>query len=120
MALVSRPLAGPGLPGTAIELVRAAGWTVASDDKANVFAFPADRRVVLAFLPESNEFAPQGPLWVIRAYGDLHDIEWEATFTDNTPAEFIAAFLADVIKPEPLDTEREHEEDPSPITLEGV
>jgi hypothetical protein len=119
MALVSRPLAGPGLPGTVIEFVRAAGWTVSPDDKANVYAFSADRRVVLAFLPESNKFAPEGQLWVIRAYGDLHDIEWEATFTENTPAEFIAAFLADLIKPEPLDTERD-DEAPSPIALQGV
>ncbi|GAA4617222.1 hypothetical protein GCM10023195_76770 [Actinoallomurus liliacearum] len=118
MALVSRPLAGPGLPGTALELVRAAGWTVTSDGKANAYAFPPDRRVVLAFLPEHNHFAPEAPLWVIRAYGDLHDIEWEATFTDDTPAEFIAAFLADLIKPEPL--EREHDEDSSPIVLEDV
>ncbi|MCO5999761.1 DUF317 domain-containing protein [Actinoallomurus rhizosphaericola] len=109
MALVSRPLAGPGLPGTALELVRAAGWTVTLDDKANAYAFAPDRRVILAFLPESNDFSPGGPLWGIRAYGDLHDLMWEATFTDNTPVEFITAFLTDLIKPEPLDTEREDE-----------
>jgi hypothetical protein len=115
MALVSRVMAGPGRPGTVLDLVRDAGWTLTSDEKANVYALPPDRRVVLAFVPETNEFAPGGPLWVIRAYGDLHTIEWQATFTENTPAEFIAAFLADLIRDEPLDTEREDDDSPLPV-----
>lgn len=113
MALESRPLAGPGTPGTVLEVARDAGWTLTCDEKANVYAFPPDRRLVAAFLPESNDFAPGGPLWVIRAYSDLHTIEWQAGFTENTPAEFIAAFLADLVKPEPLDTERD---DAPPVT----
>jgi hypothetical protein len=109
MAMVARPLAGPGTPGTALNVLEAAGWTVTSDEMANAYAFPPDRSLVVAFLPETNDFASKGQLWVIRAYGDLHDIKWQATFTDDTPAEFIAAFLADLIKPEPLDTVREDE-----------
>lgn len=106
MALITRPLAGPGMPSTVLDITEAAGWTLTTDEKDNVYAFPPDHRLVLAFLPEQNAFAPAGALWVIRAYSDLHAVEWQATFTDHTPTEFIAAFLTDLIKPEPLDTER--------------
>lgn len=106
MALVSRSLAGPGMPSTVLEVAEAAGWTLTTDDKDNVYAFPPDHRLVLAFLPERNAFAPAGVSWVIRAYSDLHAVEWQAAFTDNTPAECVAAFLADLVKPEPLDAER--------------
>jgi hypothetical protein len=116
MTLVSRPLAGPGTPGTALNVLQTAGWNLTSDEKANAYAFPPDRRLVVAFLPEANDFAPDGPLWVIRAYGDMHNVEWQAGFTENTPAELIAAFLTDLIKPEPLDTEREDDEAAPPAT----
>jgi hypothetical protein len=107
MALVARPLAGPGTPGTAFDVLQAAGWNITVDEAANTFGFPDDRCAVAAFLPETNDFAPDGPLWVIRAYNDLHKIKWEATFTEDTPAEFIAAFLSDLTNPVPLDTDRD-------------
>lgn len=113
MTLESRPLAGSGVPGTALDVLERVGWIVTSDERANVYAFPPDRHVVVAFLPEANDFAAHDELWVIRAYGDLHDLRWQATFTDDTPAEFVAAFLTDLVKPEPLDTERD-DEPPSP------
>jgi hypothetical protein len=98
-------------------VLQAAGWSVASNESANTYAYAPDHNLIVAFLPETNDFAPDGPLWVIRAYNDLHNVEWEASFTDNTPAEFIAAFLNDLIKSEPLDTERE---DDSLPTIAGV
>jgi uncharacterized protein DUF317 len=107
MTLVARPLAGPGLPGTALNVLEDAGWTITNDEKANAYAFPADRRVLVAFLPEDNDFAADGTPWMIRAYGDVHQVVWEAAFTSDTPAELIAAFLADLVSPEPLDPDRD-------------
>jgi uncharacterized protein DUF317 len=107
MTLVARPLAGPGVPGTALNVLEDAGWTITNDGRANAYAFPADRRVLVAFLPEDNDLAAGGTLWMIRAYSDLHQLVWEATFTADTPAELIAAFLADLVSPEPLDADRE-------------
>lgn len=112
MTLVARPLAGPGSPGTALNVVEHAGWMFTHDEAGNAYAIAPDHRVIAAFLPERNNFAPAGALWAIRAYGDLNDVEWEATFTDKTPAEFVAAFLADLITPEPLDPERDNEDTP--------
>lgn len=53
---------------------------------------------------------------MIRAYlhADLPDIVWEATFTDQVPAEFIAAFLTDVTNGEPLDPDRDEGTGPTP------
>ncbi|TMQ86136.1 DUF317 domain-containing protein [Actinomadura soli] len=109
MTMVERPLAGPGSPVTALNVLARAGWTITNDRKANTFAFPPDRRVLVEFLPEANEFGPNETLWGIRAYDDLHQIVWEATFTSATPAEFIAAFLTDLADPEPLDPDREED-----------
>lgn len=118
MTLVARPLAGPGRPGTVLDLLKQAGWTVTTDDKANAYAFTGDHRVIACFLPERNDFAPPKELWVIRAYGDLNEIIWEAAFTADTPAEFVAAFMADLIKPEPLDPDRD-DDAPLPATRGG-
>jgi hypothetical protein len=124
MPLVPRFLAGPGAPDTALGMLRNAGWRLDSDDKGNMFAFAPDRRVIVAFLPEENEFAPRvsnwpgwEPLWVIRAYvhGDLPDVMWEATFTSDTPAEFIAALLVDLVRKTPLDLDRHDEAAPPPL-----
>lgn len=107
MTMVERPLAGPGSPVTALNVLARAGWTITNDRKANAYAFPPDRRVLVAFLPEANEHGPNETLWRVRAYDDLHQIVWEATFTSATPAELIAAFLTDLADSEPLDPDRE-------------
>ncbi|GLY79195.1 hypothetical protein Airi01_074620 [Actinoallomurus iriomotensis] len=117
MSLVARPLAGPGCPGTALNVVEREGWTITHDEVGNAYVFPPDHRVIAAFLPERNDFAAAEALWVIRAYGDLNDVLWEATFTEETPTEFIAAFLADLTKSEPLDPAREDEETPVPTAI---
>ncbi|GAB3971365.1 hypothetical protein GCM10029978_046420 [Actinoallomurus acanthiterrae] len=108
MTCVARYLAGPGAPETALDVLKQARWLLADDEAGNTFAFAPDRRVIVAFLPETNDFAPGGPLWVIRAYlhGDFPDIAWEATFTNATPAELIAGFLTELANPAPLDDER--------------
>lgn len=107
MSLVARPLAGAGSPGTALNVADRAGWMIREEETGNAYAIAPGHRVIAAFLPERNDFAPVGALWVIRAYGYLNEITWEATFTDETPAEFIAAFLADLTASEPLDPERD-------------
>lgn len=113
MTLVARPLAGPGIAGTALNVLGRQGWNTIHDEVGNAYLVSPDHRVIAAFLPERNEFAPAGPLWVIRAYGELNAAEWEATFTDKTPAEFIAAFLTDLTAPEPLDPGRDDEDTPA-------
>jgi hypothetical protein len=113
MTLLARPLAGPGNPGTALHVLQCQGWNTTHDEMSNAYLTSPDHRVIAAFLPERNDFAQAGQLWVIRAYGELNAVEWEATFTDKTPAEFIAAFLTDLITPEPLDPERDDEDTPA-------
>lgn len=112
MTMVERPLAGPGIPATALEVLEHAGWKAITDEMGNTYAFPASHRVIAAFLPERNSFRPNADpaLWAVRTYNDLNQMIWEATFTDHTPTEFIAAFLADLVKSEPLDTERDKDE----------
>jgi hypothetical protein len=107
MTLVERAIAGPGSPNTALGVLSRAGWDTIHDENGNTYAFPADHRAVVAFLPEDNDFAEHGKLWVVRAYSDLHAVVWEATFTVDTPAELIAACLADLVKNEPLDRYRD-------------
>jgi hypothetical protein len=111
MALVARPLAGPGNPGTLLGMLEREGWMISHDEMANTFAISPGHRLIAAFLPERNDFAQPETLWAIRAYGELNDVVWEAAFTGETPVEFVAAFVSDLIKPEPLDTDREEEED---------
>ncbi|MFI0486564.1 DUF317 domain-containing protein [Actinomadura sp. 9N215] len=93
-----------------------AGWTITNDRKANAYAFPQERRVLVAFLPEGNDHAPNEKLWVIRTYEDLHQIVWEATFSSAAPAELIAAFLTDPANPKSLDPDRE-DDAPATTTL---
>src|SRR5262245_20528441 len=122
MDLVARPFAGPGTPGTALMVLQAAGWTVKKDPAANAYVSAPDHRHIAAFLPERNDFAPGGPLWVIRAYDEPpvpvpSEPAWEATFTEGTPAEFIAAFLTDLVNPTPLDPDRD--DDAFPLTVQA-
>ncbi|TDE22822.1 DUF317 domain-containing protein [Actinomadura sp. 6K520] len=123
MVDLPRHVAGPGMPDTALGVVRAAGWRIEHDRHGNTFAFAPDRRVISAFLPEGDRFSPMitnwpswEPVWVIRAYvhGELNQVIWEATFTSDTPAEFIAAFLLDLVRKTPLDNDRD---EPAPPPL---
>src|SRR6266540_5088565 len=104
-----RALAGPGEPGTALEVLREAGWQVQDDDLANAHAWSPDARVYVGFLPEGDTGQQQHiddadgartprVLWEVRAYRhpDAASPVWTAAFTDDTPAELIAAFLAAV------------------------
>lgn len=112
-----RHLAGAGAADLALSVLGDAGWTMIGKPSGNVFAYSPDGRVVAAWMPEGSEaFAPRAngwntaaPIWVIRAYRDVDrmDRAWEATFTVDTPTEFVAAMLADLVRPEPLDPERE-------------
>src|SRR6266540_162943 len=115
-----RALAGPGEPGTALEVLREAGWQVQDDDLANTHAWSPDALVYVGFLPEGDagrQHASAGAdagaaqtLWEVRAYHhpDAPSPVWTATFDDATPAELVAAFLAAVADPagvtrDPLD-----------------
>ena len=98
--LVPAHLAGAGLPGTAFDAARAAGWLFAQDNDANVCAVSDDGDLHLQWLPEVNP----GPLWVI-----VHSAEpaWRITADDQTPAEFIAALITAITTTGPLDPDRD-------------
>lgn len=105
-----RYLAGAGYADPALEVLRKAGWAIDQEEDGNTFAYSPDGGVVAAWLPEGNSsFAPDAngwdkgaPIWVIRAYRD-DEQAWEATFTVDTPTEFVAAMLASLVRPEPLE-----------------
>jgi len=113
-----RALTGPGEPGTALEVLRQAGWRVHDDDLANAHAWSPDALVYVGFLPEGDtgrlhvgaDAGAARTLWEVRAYRhpDAAGPVWTATFDDDTPAELVAAFLAAVADPagitrDPLD-----------------
>jgi len=116
--VIPRALAGPGEPGTALEVLREAGWQVHDDDLANAHAWSPDALVYVGFLPEGDagrqhadaDAGATRTLWAVRAYRQPNAPSpvWSASFTDDTPAELIAAFLAAVADPagitrDPLD-----------------
>lgn len=130
--ITPRALAGPGEPATALEVLRAAGWQLHDDDLANAHAWSPDALVYVGFLPEGDTGRPQhiddadggatadyaaadaAPtprvLWQVRAYRQPNAARpvWTASFTDDTPAELIAAFLTATADPagltrDPLD-----------------
>ena len=92
--------AGAGLPGTALDAARAAGWAVTHDQNSNTHAISPDSEVHLDFLPESDT----GPLWVI---GNTAHPAWQITADDNTPAEFLAALITTITTAAPLDPDRD-------------
>ena len=128
-----RVLAGPGEPGTALAVLREAGWQVGDDELANAHAWSPDALVYVGFLPEGDTGRQQhiddadggatadyaadagaAPtprvLWQVRAYRHPNTPSpvWTAAFTDDTPAELVAAFLAAAADPtgvtrDPLD-----------------
>ena len=98
--LVPAHRAGAGLPDTAIDAARAAGWAVTHDRDSNAHAVSVDGDLHLGFLPETDT----GPLWVIES--TAHPA-WQITADDNTPAEFLAALITAITTAGPLDPDRD-------------
>ena len=98
--LVPAHRAGAGLPGTALEAARNAGWAVTHDQDSNAHALSPDGELHLGFLPETDT----GPLWLIE--NTAHPA-WQITADDNTPAEFLAALITAVTTAAPLDPDRD-------------
>ena len=92
--------AGAGLPATALDAARAAGWAVGNDPDGNAHAESPDGELHLGFWPETDT----GPLWTITC--TAHPA-WEITADDNTPAEFLAALIAAITTAGPLDPDRD-------------
>lgn len=92
--------AGAGLPATALDAARAAGWSETRDEDANVHAASPDDEVHLGFWPETDT----GPLWTLTC--TAHPA-WQITADDNTPAEFLAALVTAVATTGPLDPDRD-------------
>lgn len=86
---------GPGEPATVLDLLIRNGWSCDAHG-SNVTTQSADHRFKVQFRPERTPTVPRQPLWLIDyrpADGDPGGA-WRATFTDDTPAELIAAFCA--------------------------
>lgn len=70
------------------------GFTVQSDELANVYAASPDQRVRLGFLPEG----PDDTLWKVAAHSDpFAPANWLATFDANTPTELVTAFTSALV-----------------------
>lgn len=86
---------GPGEPGTALDLLIGNGWSCDARG-GNVTVQSPDHRLKVHFRHERTPAVPRQPLWLIDyrpADGDTGRA-WRATFTDDTPADLIAAFCA--------------------------
>ncbi|WP_098897901.1 DUF317 domain-containing protein [Streptomyces sp. st77] len=69
------------------------GFTLQSDELANVYVFSPDQHVRLGFLPEG----PDNTLWKVAAHHDpFGPPDWLATFDSNTPTELVTAFTSAV------------------------
>ena len=93
MKTVPACASGPGEPGAVLDLLAGDGWSCDAHG-SNVTVQSADRRLKVQFRPERTPTVPRHPLWFIDyrpADGDTGRA-WRATFTDDTPAELIAAF----------------------------
>jgi len=120
MTTTSRWSAGPGAPGLLLDLLTAEGWTAEPDTYGNTTCTGPDGTLTIAFGPETPAYHRGGPLWTATHTpaaqpdpapcdcGTSHRARcWTATFGDEVPVEAIAAFLTDLIGPEPLDPHRE-------------
>ncbi|MFC5188023.1 DUF317 domain-containing protein [Actinomadura harenae] len=99
-----------------LETARNAGWHLRSDPNCNTWAVSPDGRIVLAWLPEPNDYAPRvsghrpwAVEWVIRVYKtpDHDKPDYELIFTIGTPAPVVDAALRSLI--EPVDTTTGHQ-----------
>ncbi|MFJ6948969.1 DUF317 domain-containing protein [Streptomyces wuyuanensis] len=67
------------------------GFTVQSDELANVYVSSPDQHVRLGFLPEG----PDDTLWKVAAHSDpFGPPDWLAAFDANTPTELVTAFTS--------------------------
>lgn len=84
---------GSGEPSTVLDLLIGDGWSCDAHG-SNVTVQSADHRLKVQFRPDRTTAVPRQPPWLIDfrpADGDAGRA-WRATFTDDTPAELIAAF----------------------------
>lgn len=95
MPTITPCASGPGEPGTVLDLLIGCGWSCDTQG-SNVTVQSADDRLKVQFRPERTPTVPRQPLWLIDyrpADGDSGRA-WRATFTDDIPAELIAAFCS--------------------------
>lgn len=79
-----------------LRLLHNCSWNTADDPDGNVYCVSPDRRVHVAFLPESPE-APFGELWHISVHGPDGRRAWSTTLGMDVPAHAVAGFLAALI-----------------------
>ncbi|WTW93444.1 DUF317 domain-containing protein [Streptomycetaceae bacterium NBC_01309] len=75
----------------ALEVIRAAGWTLVADPAANIHARNADGRIYAGWLPESGGTWT----WQVRyTDGAYAPVVWAADFSHEVPTAAVAAYLA--------------------------
>jgi hypothetical protein len=90
-------LVGGGIGNPVTDFLLGKGWSVVSDDLANVHCSSPDGRVYVGFLPESPDNYQRRILWRVSVSATGGGIGWTQTFGSETPSEAIAGFLAALI-----------------------
>jgi hypothetical protein len=102
--------AGAGEPDLALKRLHEAGWTRYDDGIGDVAYVSPDGAVRAEFAPETRNSVARGVLWEV-AYTDPNPYaknrnSWTAHFSDQVPAEAIAAFLTALTDPTGLELDR--------------
>ncbi|MEY9861404.1 hypothetical protein ABH935_007045 [Catenulispora sp. GAS73] len=103
--------AGAGAPDVALDRLHEAGWIQYANGVGDVAYRSPDGCVRAEFAPESRSALPKGVLWEV-AYTDPNPYaknrsSWTAHFSDDVPAEAIAAFLTALTDPTGLELDRD-------------
>lgn len=90
-------LTGDGCAELVIGFLRGQGWSVVSDDLANVHCASPDGRAYVGFLPETPDAFHHDVLWRVSVSAPRGGRGWKQSFGSGTPAEAIAGFLTALI-----------------------
>ncbi|MFE2426893.1 DUF317 domain-containing protein [Streptomyces sp. NPDC059373] len=90
-------LIGGGIGNPVTDFLLGQGWSVVSDDLANVHCSSPDGRVYVGFLPEIPDNYQRRILWRVSVSAPGGGIGWTQTFGSDTPSEAVAGFLAALI-----------------------
>lgn len=93
-------LTGDGYAEPVIGFLRGRGWSVVSDDLANVHCASPDGRAYVGFLPETPDAFHHDVLWRVSVSAPRGGRGWDQSFASGTPAEAIAEFLTALIAAE--------------------
>ncbi|MFE3197793.1 DUF317 domain-containing protein [Embleya sp. NPDC059237] len=88
-------LTDPGDAHPVLDMLRGAGWGIASDSSANVYTSSPDNCAFIRFTPE-HPGGRRGPLWEVTV-DDHRGYDWTQTFDSSTPNELVHAFVTTLL-----------------------